>query len=539
MARILLVALLAAAIGGAIVYGVMLYLERNPLQVDLQVRSATATPVPLPVPSPTPAPLPLPTDAPIPTPTPIILAQPAPSPTAEVATPTPGAATQTPEQRVVINAFAECDGQYDGWHKNHRAWGARSAIEEGRQTVADIRALVVRYCGGVFPELAVVVQQPTITPSIRPTATASPPPTKTPPPPTALPPTATLPTAAAASPADKHIAEKRHMLELINAEREAAGVGPVALGDNIAAQLHADAALANCFSSHWGLDGLKPYMRYSLAGGYQSNAENGSGLDYCIKASDGYRAKGGIDPRIREAMRQWMASPGHRRNILDPHHKSVSIGIAWDTYNTAMYQHFEGEYVQYDQPPAIDRGVLTLAGSVKNGVRFNQGRDLGVQIYHDPPTHELTPGQIAQTYCYDNGRRVAALREPLTGGYRWTTHEFTTTYNPCPDPYEVADSVPAPRSPAEAHQAWQRAYNASNLRQPESITVPWVTANRWMASGTSFAVTANISDILERHGDGVYSLILWGKIDGTAIVISQYSIFHGVTPPDTYGSAAR
>ena len=62
------------------------------------------------------------------------------------------------------------------------------------------------------------------------------------------------------------------MLELINDERVSAGLNPVVLGDNAAAQLHAEASLENCFSSHWGIDGLKPYMRYSLAGGYQSNA---------------------------------------------------------------------------------------------------------------------------------------------------------------------------------------------------------------------------------------------------------------------------
>ena len=57
-------------------------------------------------------------------------------------------------------------------------------------------------------------------------------------------------------------------------------------------------------------------MRYSLAGGYQSNGENGSGSDYCIKASDGYRAIRSINAEIREAMEGWMDSPGHRRNIL-------------------------------------------------------------------------------------------------------------------------------------------------------------------------------------------------------------------------------
>lgn len=79
---------------------------------------------------------------------------------------------------------------------------------------------------------------------------------------------------------------KLYMLGLINSERTSAGVPPVTLGDNIAAQLHAESSLANCFSGHWGVDGLKTHMRYPLAGGYQANAENGSGSDYCIRASD-------------------------------------------------------------------------------------------------------------------------------------------------------------------------------------------------------------------------------------------------------------
>ena len=71
----------------------------------------------------------------------------------------------------------------------------------------------------------------------------------------------------------RHIDQKRLMLELINEERTRAGLNPVTMGDNAAAQLHAEAALEGCFSSHWGLHGLKPYMRYSLAGGYQSSGE--------------------------------------------------------------------------------------------------------------------------------------------------------------------------------------------------------------------------------------------------------------------------
>ena len=547
MARTLFIALVAAVIGGGLVYGAMLYLGRNPLQLDVQLLSATPTPATAsaPPPTPTPTPAPLPTDIPPPTPTPSPALQLPPTPTV-ITNPLP---TVTPdqslEQRVVVNAFAECNGQYDGWHKNHRASGARSAIEEGRQTVADIRALVVRYCDGVFPELTAAAIPPTLTPTVPPTSTRPPEPTTTVRPtatahPTVtVPPTATPVVLAATSPSRRHAEEKRYMLELINEERSKAGLNSLALGNNAAAQSHADASLEGCFSSHWGLDGLKPYMRYSLAGGYQSNGENGSGLDYCVRASDGYRASGGIQARIRETMQGWMASPGHRRNVLDPQHRRVNIGIAWDTYNTAMYQHFEGGYVEYDRLPAIADGILSLSGKARNGVSFDRLQDLGVHIFYDPPPHDLTRGQVARTYCYDNGRRVAGLRQPLTGGYFWTTEEFATTHNPCPSPYDVSTTASPPRSPAEAHRAWQEAYSASANRQPQPITVPWVTASQWTAGETSFSVTADINRIIERHGDGVYSVMLWGKLGGEQLVISQYSIFHGVTPPAMYNSGAK
>lgn len=324
------------------------------------------------------------------------------------------------------------------------------------------------------------------------------------------------------------------MLELINAERASAGLNPVILGDNIAAQLHAEIALANCFSSHWGIDGLKPYMRYSLAGGYQSNGENGSGLDYCIRASDGYATPGVLKTRIDKAMDGWMNSAGHRRNILTPQHKKVNIGIAYDRYNTAMYQHFEGDYVDYDRMPSIADDVLSLSGAAKNGVWFDENGDLGVSIFYDPPPRELTRGQVARTYCYGSGRRLASLRWPLTGGYHWTSDTFTSTYESCPNPYDVPADTPGPRSADEAHQAWQQAYNASQSRVGQTITLPWITASEWTASGASFAVRADISDLLRQRGSGVYSVTVWGKMDGEDIVISEYSIFHGITPPDTY-----
>ena len=77
---------------------------------------------------------------------------------------------------------------------------------------------------------------------------------------------------------------KEYMLGLVNNIREDEGLPPVLLGNNIAAQLHAERSLKDCISGHWGTDGLKPYMRYSLAGGIQANAENVFGLHHCIQS---------------------------------------------------------------------------------------------------------------------------------------------------------------------------------------------------------------------------------------------------------------
>ena len=362
---------------------------------------------------------------------------------------------------------------------------------------------------------------PTLTPASTSTLTATSTPTAT-----LTPRPAATSTPTVLSPHLRHLEHKEHMLDLINAERVQDGKVRLILGDNIAAQLHAEDALRNCFSGHWGLDGLKPYMRYSLAGGYQSNGENGRGLDYCIKPSDNFRPLGDIQQEIRDAVIGWMESPGHRRNILDPTHKKVNIGLAWDRYNLMAFQHFEGDYVEYDELPSIQGTVLFLSGRVKNGVKFSSRADLGVQVYYDPPVHPLTRGQVTRTYCYNYGRQIAMLSQPG----RWATDESTASHHPCPNPYDVPPSAPAPQSAHAADRFWEEAYRASNALSSQSITVPWVTASEWKASGTEFSVTANMGDMRP----GVYTVVLWAPLGGMDSVISEYSIFHEVTPPTTY-----
>lgn len=364
------------------------------------------------------------------------------------------------------------------------------------------------------------------TPEPNPTHTATPAPAPTPRPtstPTPVPTPTPNPTPAA--PHLRYLDEKLYMLELINAERTKAGLNPVELGNNVAAQLHAESALENCFSSHWGIDGQKPYMRYSLAGGYQSNAENVLGSSYCIKASDGYRTMNTIEEEIRDAMDSWTNSPGHRRNILRTWHWKVNIGLAWDKYNFLAVQHFEGDYVEYSSLPNIRDGILSVEGTMKNGVTFNKDQDLSVQIYYDPPPRSLTRGQLSRTYCYTYGRPIASLRPPLRGNSFYSEDVFVKLYESCRDPYEFPSEAPAPRSHDEARRFWQEAYAASQASEMISVTLPWITASKWTANGGAFSISADIRDLLGRYGDGIYSLVVWGPLKGEDTIISEYSIF--------------
>ena len=380
---------------------------------------------------------------------------------------------------------------------------------------------------------------PTPTATPQPTATLTP--TATPQPTAALTPTATPQPTAALTPTPipppnlRHINEKRTMLSLINQERRAAGVPPVVLGDNHAAQTHAESSLANCFSSHWGIDGLKPYMRYSMAGGYQANSENGFGLNYCIRPSDGFKGIPDAGTAIQKAMRELMGSPGHRRNILYRWHKKVNIGLAWDVYNSSVFQHFEGDYVEYTALPELRGSILSFEGRVKNGAQFGQGDFLPVTIGYDPPPRPLTRGQLASTNCYSPADPVAYLRSPPPPGRYYPEDTGSTTGEQCPDPYDVPHDAPAPSSYDEAVSFFEAANQVQQALPPSEFVAPYITASTWQVKDGAFSVVADLSEVIDEYGPGVYRVALWGWLgelpNEKPEVISEYSLFHGIPTP--------
>ena len=371
---------------------------------------------------------------------------------------------------------------------------------------------------------------PSPTPTPAPTLTPIPTPTPTPTPAPTATPTPTKP-------------PKDLMLELINEARAEASVGPVVMGDNAAAQIHADNSLEGCFASHWGMDGLKPYMRYSLTGGYQSNAENAAGLDYCYQLDAGHQTFGSVNDKIREVMKAWMDSPDHHPTILNPLYRKVNIGLAWDRHNLNLmaYQHFEGDYVEYEKLPEIRDGVLVLRGYTKNGASYRELDVYQLAVYFDPPPMSLTHGQVSSTYCYTPGRLVAYVKPPAPAGSYYPHPPIYYDAFPagrCPNPYyDVPADLPGPASPSEAHAFWIEAKRISEkYGDLEALAFAAIsTASRWDLDGDKFHVEADVSHVLEENGPGVYTVVLVGDVNVEPERISEYSIFHEVEPPAGYG----
>ena len=301
---------------------------------------------------------------------------------------------------------------------------------------------------------------------------------------------------------------REYALQLVNDARTANGLNPVTLNDNEAAQSHADDMRANCVTGHWGTDGLKPYMRYTLAGGEQYSSENVSGSDYC--PPDPYRY---VNMTFREsldvAMRGLMNSPGHRRNILDPKHLQVNIGISSKHPNFWLVQLFVGDYVEYVEPPDFDDGELTLSGSVKNGANIDNNQ-LSVTISWEQPPHPLTRGQLHHSGCVSGGKPVAALNPNNS----FAAYEIYGTS--CGDPYEVAVDAPSAESYDDAK---------SRMQTPFSIEVELIPTIAWKNEDNYFEVKADVNELLYKYGYGVYTINLWAIVNGEQSLISEYPVF--------------
>ena len=333
--------------------------------------------------------------------------------------------------------------------------------------------------------------------------------------------------------------QKRHMLELINEARREAGVPPVVMGTNSVAQVQADQHLEDCVSSHWGTDGLKPYQRYSLAGGYQTNGENVLTFNECGLADTWLGWNDEPTEMVTDAVEGWLESPGHRKTMLNPEYRKVNIGLAWNRNVFKAIQHFEADYVEMNKLPAIEDGILELEGNLSSSYTFTGTLPLVAVIVYDPRPRRLTGGQLARTYCYGHGELIAAMIPPQ---HRFKD-EFESTSSideaQCIDPYDVRRSAENPKSQEESSRIFEESKEESLQLRETEMTLSVRKAREMTADRREFSLVADVSELLQQHGDGVYTVLLWASLEGNgedeAQTISEYSIFHGVRTPKGYG----
>jgi uncharacterized protein YkwD len=124
---------------------------------------------------------------------------------------------------------------------------------------------------------------------------------------------------------------RAEMLARVNAARKKAGAPPLRSNSRLdqAAQRHAEDMLARGYFAHESPEGKTVRDRARAAGyDWRNIGENVAEGQFSVD----------------EVMDTWLRSPGHRRNILDPHFKELGVGLArgrsGDTYRVVWVQVF-------------------------------------------------------------------------------------------------------------------------------------------------------------------------------------------------------
>ena len=277
---------------------------------------------------------------------------------------------------------------------------------------------------------------------------------------------------------------RRYALTKINEDRAKFGLSPVLLSDNQAAQVHSNDVFATKQISHWLTNGEKPYMTYSRYGGLGNVGQNVAvegykadetvGCQYGLLMCESIKAKGAIDRAEHDMVYndKECCNDGHRDNILDKDHTHVSIGITYDKYYFAFVQNFENQYVTWSDPISYhaDLKEVKMSGTFSTGMKADS-----MQIYYDAlPSNEVYLENRDRT-SYDNGEAVAAV-------------------------------IPA---------GWYL----------ENSSLPVIHASNWRVNNQDFEISFPLGDAMIGHGNGIYTVILWGiKDNGDKVPVSNTSI---------------
>lgn len=292
---------------------------------------------------------------------------------------------------------------------------ARAVLIAGAAMLILLSACAPRTPRPAAPTMA--APGPSITRAAR-TSTA--PASRTPRPTNTLVPTLTPQPTRTPTPKPDLSAAARYMMELVNRDRQAAGLSSVQWDETAAraAQAHAEEMATYGYLSHWNLAGHGPEHRYSFAGGRDAVRENVYSYYQRYSTGEGIPIQD-WKAIVEQAEQALMESPGHRDNILQSSHTHVGIGIG---YNPAqgeirIVQEFVDRYVVLDPAPeSVNRGEsVQVSGRILPGVSSPL-----INLAYEPFPTPMSVADLNQTSTYTSRAEVFQAMAPRVQGDRFS-----------------------------------------------------------------------------------------------------------------------
>jgi len=168
------------------------------------------------------------------------------------------------------------------------------------------------------------------------------------------------------------------------------------------------------YLSHWNLRGLLPYHRYHFAGGRDYIQENLSRTTVISSSPAPIPTDPeGLLPNLLAAHQRFVDEKppldGHRKNVLDPGHTHVGIGLAVVGGEFTMAEEFVNRYVELAPlPERLPQGSIPVAGTV---LRKEFGPYYCVLFYEGWP-QARTVEELNHTYAYEDMAGTIVGRVP-------------------------------------------------------------------------------------------------------------------------------
>jgi uncharacterized protein YkwD len=212
---------------------------------------------------------------------------------------------------------------------------------------------------------------------------------------------------------------RANLLQMVNEERAVEKVPAVAM-DELATRVatkHATEMAMQEFASHWGRDGLKPYHRYSFAGGTDATEENVSAADNTwsnnmdlLKQDTSY-----LHVRLYQ---EKPPNDGHRKTILAPQHTHVGFGIAVEKLRLRLVELFVARYVEVKEVPRVAKPKSVVDF---NGKLLKRNHSLNhVEVFYEPLPKPPKLSWLNQPRSYQLPDHLKVLRPKVMPPYMYT-----------------------------------------------------------------------------------------------------------------------